>query len=121
MKRTCILTVIAIAGWLAATALIAGCSDKTFSTRVDTTTPDVSEKSYTPLEPGLRVSFAFVGQSYHTFDIEIGDPVTVYGHPGFEYVTIDHYTGATTVAYRYIRDSALFETTSVNEPGVRIL
>ena len=121
MKRAFISTLNAIAGCLAAAALIAGCSDKTFSTRLDPTTPDVSETSYAPLETGLRVSFAFVGQSYHTFDIEIGDPVTVYGHPGFEYVTIVHYTGATTTAYRYIRDSALFETTSVNEPGVRIL
>jgi hypothetical protein len=121
LTKRSLYTIAKIAAWLAITAAITGCSDKTFSSVVNPATPDVVVKTYAPLETGLRVGFAIVGQSYHTFDIEIGKPVTVRGYPGFENMTFDHYTGATTMTYRYIRDSALFETSSVNEPGVRIL
>lgn len=120
MKSVSVLALVASAGWLAMSVIV-GCSDKTFSSDVNISDPEVTEKSYAPLETGLRVSYAYVGQSYHTFDIEIGDSVTVYGYPGFKYVITDDYTGVTTVAYRYTRDSALFETSSLSEPGVRIL
>jgi hypothetical protein len=121
MKAKKIASLVCLVGVLIMTALVAGCSDKTFSTTITTNPAETLPKAYAPLEPGLRVSFAIVGHSSQTFDIEIGDSVVVDGNPGFEYRQTDNHTGVTTTSYRYLRDNALFESTSVNDPGVRIL
>ncbi len=115
------VTMVCLVGALAVAALVVSCSDKTFTTTVVTTPPGAVAKAYAPLEPGLRVDFAILGQSSRTFEIEIGDSVLVDGNRGFKCLLTDHQTGVTTTTYRYLKDNALFESTSTNDPGVRIL
>jgi hypothetical protein len=118
-KRTA--TLVCIIGILAIMALVISCSDKTFTTVTNSNPPETTTPSYAPLEPGLRVSFVVLGQNGQSFDIEIGDSIMVNGNPGFQVRQVDHQTQATVVTYRYMKGNALFESASINDPGVRVL
>ncbi|MDD4050760.1 MAG: hypothetical protein PHR28_02520 [candidate division Zixibacteria bacterium] len=121
MKMKRVATLVCIIGALAIMALVISCSDKTFTTTNISDPSETATPSYAPLEPGLRVSFSILGQNGRSFDMEIGDSIMVDGNHGFQVRQVDHETQATTITYRYMKGNALFESASVNDPGVRIL
>jgi hypothetical protein len=113
---------------LAATALISvialampGCSDKTFTSTTTITNPEAPAQTYLPLQDGWRVSYILLQPESGQFDIEVADPVIVAGNPGFTVRKTDPTTGQGDIFYRYAKGNAIFESNSVNDPGLRIL
>jgi len=120
MKSTKVLLgIVVIAAILV--AAIPGCSDKTFTSMTAMISPDAQPTAYIPLEEGWRVTYVVLEPESGHFDIEVTDPVTVAGHPGFTIRKTDRATGQIVTFYRYIKDNAIFESQSLSQPGVRIL
>ena len=102
-------------------ALFLGCSDKTFtstSTRIsDTASPTV----YIPLQEGLRVGYIILEPETEYYDIEVTQPTTIAGNPGYTIRKTDRNTGEIQIFFRYKKDNSIFESGSTSSPGERIL
>lgn len=99
-----------------------GCSDKTFTSSTRDVSEDASPLAYIPLEQGLRVNYAiFEDQQTRYFELEVTNPVTIHFNAGFQIRRTDRSTGEIGVVYRYVKDNAIFESTSTDDPGYKIL
>ncbi|MCP4567672.1 MAG: hypothetical protein GY841_08840 [FCB group bacterium] len=100
----------------------AGCSDGTFTSSTTEISEQASPLAYIPLEQGLRIDYALMedeGISY--YESEITNPVTIVNSEGFEIRRIDRSKNETSVMYRYVKGNAIFESSSTNDPGYKIL
>lgn len=114
--------------FLAVTAIILfvaitmpGCSDKTVTTTEVLTNPDSGALTYLPLTDGWRVSYVYLEPQSGQLNIEVADPVVIAGNPGFTVRQYDPNGPYIEVFYRYAKGNAIFESESLQDPGVRIL
>lgn len=104
------------------TLIIAGCSDNTFGSSVDAeAAQSAPPTTYIPLETGLRISYAVVQPESRYFDLEVTNPANIAGHKGFKIRSVDRITGATSNLYRYAAGNAIYESSSLSDPGYKIL
>jgi hypothetical protein len=108
-----VITVIAL--------IMPGCSDKTITSTTVATNPDSRAVVYMPLTDGWRVSYALVEPETGQVNIEVADSVMVAGYPGFTIRKYDPNGPYEEIFYRYAKGDAIFESHSLNDPGVRIL
>jgi len=101
--------------------ILPGCSDKTVTTTEVIVNPGDGAVAYLPLVDGWRVSYVYVSPQSGQLDIEVTDPVTVAGYPGFAIRMTDPNGPYDVTIYRYAKGDAIFESISTNDPGVRIL
>ena len=100
---------------------LTACSDKTFTSESFSVSENALPVAYLPLEQGLRVGYAVLEPETRYFDIEITNPATIAGNPGFTIRKTDRSTGEIETFYRYTKDNAIFESGSTQYQGVRIL
>ncbi len=98
-----------------------GCSDKTMTTTEVATNPDSGAQTYLPLMDGWRVSYVYVQPQSGQLNIEVADPVMIAGNPGFTVRQYDPNGPYIEAFYRYAKGEAIFESASLQDPGVRIL
>lgn len=104
------------------TLIISGCSDNTFGSSDDAeAAQSAPPTAYIPLEQGLRVSYSVVQPETKFFDLEVTIPSRIAGHNGFKIRSVDRLTGATNSFYRYASGNAIYESTSLSDPGYKIL
>lgn len=98
-----------------------GCSDKTVTTTAVDTNPDSGATVYLPLTDGWRVSYVYLEPQSGQLNIEVADPVTIAGNPGFTVRKYDPNGPYVEQVYRYAKGDAIFESRLLSDPGVRML
>jgi len=98
-----------------------GCSDQTFVSSTTVVPGDADPDIYIPLEQGFRISYVLLEPETEYFDVEITDPATVAGNPGFTVRNTDRNGGQTETYYLYMKDNAIFKSGSTTYPGEKIL
>lgn len=101
--------------------VLSGCSDNTFSSTTTQISEDAPASAYIPLEQGQRISYVQMEPEAANYTVEITDPVTISSKAGFTVRKTNSTTGEISYQYRYAADNAIFETSSLSNPGVRIL
>lgn len=102
-------------------ALMQGCSDKTFTTTSVAIPENASATVYIPLDQGWRINYVLLEPETEYFEVEITDPVYVAGYPGFTVRRTNRQTGEIQTWYLYEKGTAIFESSSLQDPGARIL
>lgn len=99
-----------------------GCSDGTFTSSTTEISEQASPLAYIPLEQGLRIDYAIMeDDEISYYESEITKPVTIVNSEGFEIRRTDRAKNETSVMYRYVKGNAIFETSSTDDPGYKIL
>ena len=102
-------------------AVLAGCSDKTFTSSWTAVPSNGNPMVYIPLDQGWRISYVLQEPETRYFDVEVTDPATVAGNQARIIRNTDRTTGEIFTFYRYCKGNAVFESRSADAPGVRIL
>ena len=102
-------------------AVLAGCSDKTFMSSWTAVLSDANPMVYMLLDQGWRISYVSLEPETRYFDVEVTDPATVAGNQARTIRNTDRTTGEVFTFYRYCKGNAVFESQSIDAPGVRIL
>ncbi len=108
---------------ISAVCLIAfvGCSEKSFITKTNQVAPTADPVAFIPLNQGLRIEYVDLEPETDHYDIEIVNPVIIAGHSGFTFRRTDRQTNEINTWYQYSNGVAIFQTSSLNDPGMRIL
>ncbi|MFH1701470.1 MAG: hypothetical protein ABIE07_12900 [Candidatus Zixiibacteriota bacterium] len=113
--------------WMTSIAVIAlsiwfvGCSDNSFISSTSSISENAPATVYVQMEQGWRINYATVEPSTEYFSIEVTDPVSINGNPGFTIRHVNNTTNELWYTYMYSDGNAIFESSSTNQRGDKIL
>ena len=100
---------------------LGACSDKTFLSSTTSVSETASATVYTPLKSGWRVTYMQTEPENSRYYTEVTAPVTIAGFPGYTVRRTNLLTGDITYSYLYATQTAVYESQSTSNPGVKIL
>ena len=101
--------------------VVAGCSSKKFTNTTTTISDTASPTVYIPLDQGWRINYTTLEPETEHHYIEVSDPVTIDGNAGFTIRRTNLTTLEQSFTYMYATTTAIYESSSTNSPGEKIL
>lgn len=98
-----------------------GCSDNSFVSSSSSISENAPATIYVPLEQGWRINYTTVEPSSEYYSVEITDPVSIDGNPGYTIRQVNNITNEISYSYMYSDGDAIYESYSTNQPGEKIL
>ncbi|MEE9442926.1 MAG: hypothetical protein V3V99_09695 [candidate division Zixibacteria bacterium] len=113
--RMTLIAIVALSIWLV------GCSDNSFVSSTSSVSENAPATVYVPLEQGWRINYATVEPSTEYYSVEVTEPISINGNPGYTIRHVNSTTNELWYSYMYSKDNAIYESFSTNQSGEKIL